>query len=418
MSEKSRADVLILGGGVIGLACAHYALAAGRSVTVLEQGSAGCGSSHGNCGTLTPSHATPLAMPGVLGTALRWLLKPDAPLRIKPRFDPALLRWLLGFAARCNWHDAVRATALKAPLLIRSRELIEQLIRDEALSCEFEALGSLNVFRDAAHFAHARESLALLADAGLRVDVLDAATLLAREPALKPGVVGALFNPGDAQLRPDRYVAELARSVRAHGGRIEEGARIDGIVRDGARIVKVATTRGDFSGREIVLALGAWSPLLARQLDLRIPIQPGKGYSITYTRPSLCPRIPMTLKEPSVCVTAWKSGFRLGSTMEFAGYDTSLNRTRLDALRRGAAAFLHEPEGPAVVEEWFGWRPMTPDDLPIIGRAPAIENLLLATGHGMLGVSLSAITGQLIGELVTQRQPSFDLAPFGVQRFA
>ena len=410
-------DVLVLGGGVIGLACAYYLLEAGRSVTVLEQGTVGCGSSHGNCGTLTPSHAAPLAMPGMIGTALRWLFRPDAPLRIKPRLDPDLLRWLLGFAGRCNWRAFDAALRAKAPLLLRSRALIEELVRKEGLDCEFEALGTLNVFRDAANFEHACALNERLAAVGLHVQVLDGATALSREPALKAGVAGALFHPGDAQLRPDRYAAELARIVRAKGGNIAEGTRVEACVRDGARIARVATTQGDFSGRDIVLALGSWSPRLARTLGLRIPIQPGKGYSITYTRPARCPRIPLTLKEPSVCVTAWGSGYRLGSTMEFAGYDATLNRTRLDALKRGAAAFLHEPEGPVVVEEWYGWRPMTPDDLPVLGRAPGLDNLVLATGHGMLGVTMSAGTGQLVGELVTGRPPSLDLAPFAAARF-
>jgi len=128
--------------------------------------------------------------------------------------------------------------------------------------------------------------------------------------------------------------------------------------------------------------------------------------------------MPLVLKERSVCVTAWSSGYRLGSTMEFAGYDTSLNRTRLDALRRGAAEYLHEPEGPAVVEEWYGWRPMTPDDLPMLGRAPGTENLVLATGHGMLGVSMSAISGLLVSEVVAGKTPSLDIAPYSVTRFA
>ena len=411
-------DVLILGGGVIGLACANDLLDAGRSVIVLEQGTVGCASSHGNCGTLTPSHAVPLAAPGTIGNALRWLFTPDAPLRIKPRFDPALLRWLFGFAAHCNWKDFGHALRAKGPLLVRSRELIEELVVRERLACEFEASGTLIVSRDAANFECALATYAHLAEVGIGVEVLDAAATQAREPALKPGVVGGLFNPGDASLRPDRYVTELARLVRAKGGVIAEHTRVDGIVREGGRIAKVVTCNGDYQGRDVVFALGAWSPRFARQIGLRIPIQPGKGYSITYTRPALCPSVPLTLKEPSVCVTAWGSGYRLGSTMEFAGYDTSLNRTRLDALRRGAAAFLHEPEGPAMVEEWYGWRPMTPDDLPVLGRAPGVDNLVLATGHGMLGVTLSAVTGLLIREALTGAKPSFDLAPFSAARFA
>jgi D-amino-acid dehydrogenase len=410
-------DVLVLGGGVIGLACAYFLLEAGRSVTVLEQDNAGGAASHGNCGTLTPSHAAPLAMPGTLATALRWLFKRDAPLRIAPRLDPALLRWLAAFATRCNWRDALHATAAKAPLLQRSRLLIEEIVRREALDCEFAASGTLNVYRDPRAFAEARAVHERLAPFAPAIEVLDETATLAREPALKAGISGALFHAGDAQLRPDRYVAELARVVRAKGGVIEERTRIDGILREGSRIRAVRTTHGDFSGREIVFALGAWSPQFARPLGLRIPIQPGKGYSITYTRPQRCPRIALTLKEPSVCVTAWGSGYRLGSTMEFAGYDTRLNRVRLDALRRGAAQFLHEPEGPAVIEEWYGWRPMTPDDLPVLGRVDGIDNLLMATGHGMLGVTMSAGTGLLVSELACGRQPSIDCTPFAPARF-
>jgi len=410
-------DVVILGGGVIGLACAHYLLREGRSVTVLEQGTAGCASSHGNCGTLTPSHAGPLAAPGTIAQALRWLFKPDAPLRIRPRADPALARWLLAFARRCNERDWTAATRVKAPLLLRSRALIEDLVRQERLDCEFEAIGTLSVFRDEANFAHVRAVAERLAAFGVGAEALDADATLAREPALKPGVVGGLFYPGDASLRPDRYVAELARIVRVAGGRIEEGARVEGFVLDGSRISEVVASNGRHAGRDVVLALGAWSPLLARRLGLRIPIQPGKGYSITYSRPALCPRVPMTLKEPSVCVTAWGSGYRLGSTMEFAGYDDRLTRVRLDALRRGAAGFLREPEGPELVEEWYGWRPMIPDDLPVLGRAPGIDNLVLATGHGMLGVTMSAGTGELVAEIVAGRPPSLDPAPFAPDRF-
>ncbi len=415
--KNDESDVLILGGGVIGLACAYHLLKQGRQVTILDQGDIGGGSSHGNCGTLTPSHAMPLAMPGVVGTALRWLFKRDAPLRIKPRFDPALLRWLEAFRRRCNWADFSTTTSIKAPLLVRSVELIAELVAREKLDCEFQAQGTLHVFRNQKSLASSSWYSRILAEVGIEVELLDGDRIESMEPALKPGVVGGYFNPGDAQLRPDRFVAELLRLVIERGGRIRENHRIDSIDVERGRITRVRTTNGDYSSREVVFALGAWSPPLARSLGLRLPIQPGKGYSITYSRPSICPRIPLTLKEASVCVTAWESGFRLGSTMEFAGYDSSLNKTRLNALRRSAAIYLHEPEGSQMQEEWYGWRPMTPDDLPILGRVRGIENLCMATGHGMLGVTLSAVTGLLVSEVIAGEKPSIDLAPFSAARF-
>lgn len=415
--KNNEVDVLVLGGGVVGLACARDLIAAGRHVTLVDQGLVGSGSSHGNCGTLTPSHSMPLAMPGVVGTALRWLLKKDAPLRISPRFDPALLRWLNDFRRRCNWTDFSATTAIKAPMLLRSAERIAELVKLDRLDCEYQASGTLHVYRDARGFANSEWYRRTLAEVGIPFEMLDGNQVEAMEPALKAGVAGGYFNPGDAQLRPDRYVAELARVVRERGGQIIEQACIDSIDVERGRISRVRTTAGDYSARDVVFALGAWSPKLAATIGLRLPIQPGKGYSITYSRPTLCPRLPVTLKEASVCVTAWKSGYRLGSTMEFSGYDSSLNRARLDALRRGAANYLREPEGPVTEEEWYGWRPMTPDDLPILGRVKGIDNLCMATGHGMLGVTLSAITGLLVSEVIAGETPSIDLAPFNLSRF-
>jgi D-amino-acid dehydrogenase len=415
--KRIESDVLILGGGVVGLACAYHLLGAGRQVTIVDQGRVGGGSSHGNCGTLTPSHAMPLAMPGVVGTAIRWLLRRDAPLRIKPRLDPALLRWLAAFRSRCNWEDFSSATALKAPLLVRSAELIGEMVKREQLDCEYQNLGSLHVFRDQKALAGSSWYPRTLEQFGIPVERLDGERIESMEPALKTGVVGGYFNAGDAQLRPDRYVAELARLVRERGGLIDEHTCIDGIDVERGRITRVRTTAADYVPGEVVFALGAWSPALARPMGLRLPIQPGKGYSITYSRPEVCPQTPMTLKEASVCVTAWNSGYRLGSTMEFAGYDSSLNRTRLDALRRSAAQYLREPEGPLMQEEWYGWRPMTPDDLPILGRVPGIGNLCMATGHGMLGVTLSAVTGLLVSELLVEGRASMDLEPFSIARF-
>lgn len=414
---STRSDALVLGGGVIGLACAYYLLKAGAKVRVLEQGSLGCGSSHGNCGTITPSHAPPLSAPGTVGKALRWMLTRDAPLYVNPRPDFERFQWLLGFARRCNARDFWHAAEARSAILERSSTLLQRLVADDRLDCEYAREGTLYVFRDARAFAREHSHLDALARLGIAVERKRGDEVQAMEPALRPGVVGGILHPDDARLRPDRYVAELARRVRELGGVIEEGARVEGFAFDGERIATVQTSRGDFAGERVVLALGAWSPLTARSLDLRLPMQPGKGYSITYTRPARTPRMPLVLRERSVCVTAWGSGYRLGSTMEFSGYDATLNRVRLDALRRGAAEYLHELEGAQVQEEWWGWRPMSVDEVPIVGPSTRWTNLLLATGHGMLGVSMSAATGELVAALASGGDPALDPLPYAPARF-
>jgi D-amino-acid dehydrogenase len=407
---------------VIGLACGLALTEAGRSVRVLEAGTVGCGASHGNCGTITPSHALPLAAPGTIGRALRWMLTPDAPLYIRPRIDPTLWAWLLRFTARCNHRDWLQAGVSKAAILQASRALLPQWVSHHQLDCEFAESGTDHVFHDPRAFAEFDRELHALRELGIASELIDGNEYQRGEPALREGVAGVVRFPGDACLRPDRYVAGLARALRDAGGTIVEHCEVHAIRTDGDR-QHVHTAQGGFRARDVLFATGAWSPRLADALRLAAPVlrramQPGKGYSITYDRPALSPRHPLVLHERSVCVTAWPSGFRLGSTMEFSGYDRSLNRRRLDALERAAREYLHQPVGPVKREEWFGWRPMTFDDLPIIGRVPGHRNLWLATGHGMLGVSMSTATAQLIADSITGRVPLIDPAPYDAERFA
>lgn len=415
---QTRDDVVVVGGGAVGLASALALAQAGRQVRVLEARSTGSGSSHGNCGTLTPSHSAPLAAPGTVAKALKWMFTPDAPFYVAPRVDPALWRWFARFAQRCNardWHAAMRA---KAAILLDSRAAFPGWIAAHAPGSEFQESGVDYVFRDPARLAAFRHELAPLAELGVASEVIDGDAYLRGEPALKPGVVAAVRFAGDARLRPDRYVAGLAASARAAGVVIDEGREVMAI-HGAAPQLRVSTAAGTHFARDVVVATGAWSPALARASGFAAPpIQPGKGYSITYARPDPAPRHPLVLIERSVCVTTWESGFRLGSTMEFSGYDSSLNRRRLDALERGAAEYLHAPVGPRKVEEWFGWRPLTPDDLPLIGPVPSRPGLWLATGHGMLGISMSPGTADMVAALVCGRAPRIDPAPYAPSRFA
>ncbi len=412
-------DVLVLGAGAIGVACAYALQRAGRQVRVLDRGAIGGATSYGNCGTITPSHAPPLAAPGMIAQGLRWMWRADAPFRVAPGFEWRRWHWLSRAALNCRPEIHRRNTTVRAALLLRSRALIEEWIQREQIDCEFAAAGTLYVFRDHADFGRAAaRHFDALAPLGIVTEVWAAERTAAAEPCLLPDVAGALFNPQDAHLRPDRFVSGLAEVVRRGGGLIDTGIELVGWeLRDG-RAVGVRSTHGTHRAGNIVVALGPWQADFVRALGATLPIEPGKGYSITYAEPpALVPKRPLVLKDASVCVTTWAQGFRLGSTMEFAGFDKTLNHRRLAALIDASRRYLREPEGGGARTDWYGWRPMTPDDLPIIDHAPGASNVVLAGGHGMLGMSLCAVTGELVAAMLGNTPPSIDLAPFSTRRF-
>lgn len=417
---NSKEDVIIAGAGAIGLSCALALLESGRSVVVIDALHVGAGASHGNCGTLTPSHAPPLAAPGTVTKALGWMLTPDAPLYVHPRMDLNLWRWLLRFGLRCNPRDWRKSAFAKHALLKDSRDRIQNWVDRYALSCEFIESGEDYVFRNPKGFEDEQREIPLLRELGIAVELIDGNDYERQESAMKPGVAGAVRFSGDAMFRPDAYVRALAQAVTERGGRIIERCALEAVEEETDGCI-VTTSQGEMGCREFVLAIGAWSPRVATRIGapwLRSVIQPGKGYSITYDRPPVVPKRPVILRDRSVCVTSWAGGYRLGSTMEFSGYDDSLNERRLAALERGAAEFLHHPVGPVVRERWSGWRPMSLDDVPLIGRIPGRRHGWMATGHGMMGMGMSAGTGQLLADLMAGREPAVDPIAFSPERFA
>ena len=414
--------VLIIGGGVVGAMCAYHLSRDGHRITLIDAADFGRGCSHGNCGYVCPSHALPLAAPGAIRTTLKAMLKPDAPFYIKPRLDPRLWKWLLNFARHCNASDMMVAARARVALLNASKQLYLQLLAEENIDCDWEERGLLFVYESQHEMDHYAETDKLLRDQfNLPATRHDGGALTKLEPALKPGLAGAWHYEGDAHLRADKLMSGLRRVLEARGVTIREHCAFQSFTRTGGRITGAATDAGDIPADCFVVATGAAAPLLDQQLGVKLPIQPGKGYSITMPRPALCPTRPMIFEEHKVAITPFKSGYRIGSTMEFAGYDTSLNRPRIDALRRGAAHYLRDPFGALTdadpEQEWFGWRPMTVDDVPILGPLPAMANVHLAVGHGMLGVSMAPATGRLIADLIGGKPPVVDAAPYSVRRF-
>jgi D-amino-acid dehydrogenase len=241
--------------------------------------------------------------------------------------------------------------------------------------------------------------------------------LIELEPALKPGLAGGWYYRDDAQLRPDKLMRALHRVLDARGATIHQECSFEGFATCDGRATAARTPSGELPADVFVVATGAWTPLLNEHLGCRVPIQPGKGYSLTMARPAKCPKLPLIFPETRVAVTPFQSGYRLGSTMEFAGYDASIRPERLKLLKDGAAPFLREPFCEPVQEAWFGWRPMTYDSLPIIGRSPKYANVIIAAGHNMLGVSMAPATGKLVSELVEGTRPHIDPAPYRASRF-
>jgi D-amino-acid dehydrogenase len=410
---------VIVGGGVIGAACAYYLRRSGWDVTVLDRGRFGAACSHANCGLVSPSHAQPLCVPGAVGKTLKLMMQRNSPFYIKPRLDPTLWRWLWNFARKCNEPAMLAATSARAALLNSSMALYEELLAAESIECEWQKRGCLFLFHTAEGMAgYAKVDKLLDEQFGLPATRYDGDAVADLEPALLPGLGGGWLYEMDAHLRPDRLMSEWRRVLDAQGVDIREACDVAQIRSEAGRALALETSAGEVAADAFVFAAGALTPTFARGLGCPIPIQPGKGYSLTMPRPQRCPEIPLLCPEHKLAVTPMQSGYRLGSTMEFAGYDTTLDRKRLGALKEAAVHYLHEPYCDPVEEEWYGWRPMTYDGIPIIDRSPALANAWLAAGHNMLGLSMSPATGRLLAELMCGEPPHVDSEPYRVGRFA
>ncbi len=416
----AREQVIIVGGGVIGTTTAYYLQQSGYSVTILEKNKQfGKSCSDGNCGLVCPSHVLPLATPGAIQSTLKAMFAKNSAFRIKPRLDFTLWSWLLRFARRCNHQQMLESAVSIQALLNSSRQLYQELITNEKLECDWETVGLLFVFQSQKAFEHYQETDHLLRESfQMGANALNGDELLSLEPALKPGVcAGAWHYPGDAHLRPDRLMIALRKILQNRGVIIHSDCEWQGLEGKSGKLTSVITSKGTFEASHCIIATGAVTPLFQERLGCKIPIQPGKGYSITMPRPAICPKIPMIFEEHRVAVTPMKSGYRIGSTMEFSGYDDSISPKRLELLRDGAKVYLQEPYCEPVQEEWFGWRPMTYDSRPIIDRSPKYRNVWIAAGHNMLGLSMAPATGKLIAELLSNMPTHLPAEPYQLKRF-
>ncbi len=419
MADRASDSVVIIGGGVIGIACAHYLNEAGYTVTVLESGTLAAACSYGNCGYICPSHVLPLTTPDALREGVMSLFNPSAAFRIKPRLEASFIRWLWQFAKRCSARQMLETAEHLNAILESSAAEYRRLLSSEIDGAEYRQSGLFYAFQTTkAAEAFSASERTVAARLGVRSSWIEGADLRDFDRALKPGLAGGVLFPDDASLRPDRLTAQWVTLLKGKGVDFREGVRFETVERSGRLITAIETSDGPIKADHYVLAAGAISGRLASHFGAALPVEPGKGYSITLDRPMQTPHVPMLFLEHHVGITPFDSGFRIGSMMEFVGFDSSIPQRRLNQLRASASHYLVDDLPAANIEEWYGWRPMTWDSLPIIGPMPDTDNVCLATGHNMLGLTLAPATGKLVAEHVQGRTPHIDPAPYSAVRFS
>jgi D-amino-acid dehydrogenase len=408
--------VVVVGGGVIGLCCAYALRRAGaEDVTVIDRGRFGQGASLGNAGWVTQSLSAPIPGPGVMAQALRWMGKPDSPLLLKPRVRRSFLLWCWSFWRSCS-PERYRA-GLRATLALNARtpDLFDEL-QAEGVEFEMHSTGLLLAALSEYALRDYRTMAQELEAAGYRgeLNVLGPDVLRDFEPALAEAVVGGLYAPSDRFVRPESLIDGLVDHLRQAGVEMIAQTEVQSLVprRAGSSGWRVVTSVGEMHADRVIVASGVWSAALLAKLGVRIRLEAAKGYSVTASGSGTRPQHPLYLTEAKVACSPFAGGVRLAGTLELGGLDTSLNRRRLDAVVRAASVYLHDwtPEGLQL--EWAGLRPLTPDGLPLIGAVQRLANLYLATGHGMLGVTLAPATGEALATLVLEDKLVPELVPF------
>ncbi|MDX1437491.1 MAG: FAD-dependent oxidoreductase [Anaerolineales bacterium] len=408
--------ILVIGGGVIGVCSAYFLQKEGHSVTIVEQAEPGSGCSYGNAGLVVPGHAGPLARPGIISRGLRWLMNDQSPFFIKPRLDPALLAWLWNFWRNSNPQKALASARALNPLAQASRELTSQIIETESIDCDFRDRGMLQLFRSEEELLATAEEEQQYAIPGLEPQVLDNPQARELEPAIREEVAGALLHPRDGSFDPAAFVRGLADAFEREGGSVRPHTEALDFDVDGGQVRRVSTSRGEFAPDLTVISAGALTPHLGSRLGLKIPIQPAKGYSLTYRAPPAGPRVPLLLGEDWVAVTPMGDKLRFAGTLELVGHDPTINARRVSAVAAAPRRYLHLDNELTLLETWSGARPATAHGLPVIARPPGLTNVIIAAGHGMLGMTLGPATGSLVAALAARRDPEIDMQPFSLGR--
>ncbi len=409
----------IIGGGIIGLSSAYYLNKAGFRVVIIDQGDLSDGCSMGNAGMLVPSHIIPLAAPGMIAKGFRWMFNSQSPFYVKPRFSGELIKWGYQFYKHSNKEHVERSVPALKELSFLSRSLYQQLSKELPFDFGFHERGLLMLYQGAESEKEEMETSHMANKAGVEAYVLSLAEIQKMEPDVRVTARGGVFYPGDAHITPHVFVSSLIKLLKERGVVFHTRTSAKKFTIERGLIKVVSTDHGDFEADDWVVATGSWSGTVGSKLGISIPMQAGKGYSFTLEEVDKNTRIPTIFLESRVAVTPMGSTLRFGGTMEISGVDHTINMNRVKGIVDSIPHYYPDMRVgmPKKENVWHGLRPCSPDGLPYIGRSKRLKNVIIATGHSMMGLSLGPGTGKLVSELVTGDKTSLSIQAFNPERY-
>ncbi len=402
VQKESQKNLVIVGGGIVGLCSAYYAMQRGWQVVVLERDAERNDScSFGNAGMVVPSHFIPLAAPGMIAKGMRWMMNPESPFYVKPRLNVDLFRWGILFWKHANEKHTENCKQLLAEMSLASRALFEELQEEEDFGLEKRGLLMLCKSQKS---LDGEAEVAKMANAiGVRAEVCDRKRIAELDPAIEMNVHGGVWFEQDCHLDPQRLMTMLRRRLVAGGAEIRYESEVESFEKNGTKVKAVVLKSGErVAADSLVISGGSWTSDLTKKLGANVSMQAGKGYSLTLPEPVQLPKLCSIFAEAKVAITPMGKQLRFAGTMEVGGNDLSVNKRRVQGIIKSVREYfpqfdVSDFEG---VEPWAGLRPCSPDGVPYIGKLPNFENTVVATGHAMMGLSLGPVTGQMVADLL------------------
>ena len=424
----------IIGSGVIGLFSAYYLNKQGHEVTIIERSNGDDSCSMGNAGMIVPSHFIPLAVPGMIEKGIRWMFNSESPFYVKPRLNLDLLSWGIKFYQAANKKQVERAMPALRDISLLSKSLYQDLAKIPNFDFSFEEKG-LMILCKTSHVYEEEIAVAKQAnELGLKTKTLNINELHQLEPEVKPDVAGAIFYEGDAHLYPNQLVKKLKTHLEKQGVKFLYNTEVTGfeVEKDQIKSIKIKQSVGESTPQRnaacsslitqhLIIATGSWSPILTKLLDLNLPMQAGKGYSVTNEQKiDKKLNIPSILMEARVAITPMSDNLiRFGGTMEIGGLNDEINMNRVRGIIKAVPNYFpdYRIDMPQKEQIWYGLRPCSPDGLPYIGRTNKYKNLVIASGHAMMGVSLAPATGKLVQQIIDNQQTTLDIELYKPERY-